>query len=265
MSESTPPSPPPDPTPAATPAAKKGLSTLAWVLIVVGVLFALTMGACVACGLVVTQAARELASDFETNPAKAMAELAVRTNPDIELVESDDDAGTMTVRNTETGDELTLNFEAITEGRFSITTDKGAVSFDTDANGGGITATGVDGSISRIGALGGEDLPEWLDLYPAGTIAPGGFRGATAAGIAGAFQMSTDDACSQVNAFYTEALPAAGFRIVASSASAAAAAGASVMVMMQAAMDDPERSVTVTLVDADTGGCAISIQFGGAP
>ena len=199
MTESSPPSQPQDPAPAAPPEAKKGLSPLAWVLIILGVVFVLMMGACVACGLVVTQAARELASDFEANPAKAMAELAVRANPDIELVESDDDAGTMTVRNTETGEELTLNFEDITEGRFSITTDEGGVSFDTDADGGGITATGVDGSVSRIGALGGEDLPEWLDPYPAGTIAPGGFRGVTADGVAGAFQMSTDDACSEVN------------------------------------------------------------------
>ncbi len=111
MTESSPPSQPQDPAPAAPPEAKKGLSPLAWVLIILGVVFVLMMGACVACGLVVTQAARELASDFEANPAKAMAELAVRANPDIELVESDDDAGTMTVRNTETGEELTLNFE----------------------------------------------------------------------------------------------------------------------------------------------------------
>ncbi len=266
MTEPSSPSPPQDPSAAPAPEAKKkGISPLMWVLIILGSIFALTMGACVACGLVVTQMGREIARDFETNPAKAMAELAVRVNPEIELVDSDDDAGTMTVRNRETGEEFTLNFEDIAEGRFSITSDDGELSFDTDADGGGVTVTGVDGAVSRVGALGDEDLPEWMLLYPSAAISPGGFRGATAEGVAGAFQMSTDDACSQVNGYFIEALPEAGFGIVSSASSIGAAAANSVMVMLQAAMDDPERSVTITMIDTDTGACTISVQYGGAP
>jgi hypothetical protein len=263
MNEPSSPSPPQDPSIAVT-AKKKGLSPLMWVLIILGIVFVLTMGACVACGLVVTQMGRELARDFESNPAKAMAELAVRVNPDVELVDSDDDAGTMTVRNTETGEELTLNFEDIADGRFSITIDEGAVAFDSDGDG-GVTVTGPDGAVSRVGALDGEDLPDWPLLYPDAAIAPGGFRGATAEGIAGAFQMSAEDPCSQVSAYFTEALPDGGFRIMSSASSAAAAAGSRAMIMLQAAMDDPRRSITITMIDGDDGGCNISVQFGGTP
>ena len=265
MTEPSSPSPSPDPSTASVPEAKKkGLSPLMWVLIILGSVFVLTMGACVACGLVVTQAARELARDIEANPAKAMAELMVRTNPEVELVSSDDEAGTMTVRNTSTGEEFTLDFDDIAEGRFTITGVEGAVAFDTDPEGGGITATGADGAVSRVGALSGEDLPDWLPLYPDAAVAPGGFRGATPQGVAGAFQMRTDDACSTVADHYGQVLPEAGFRIAVTSASAAASAGSASMQMLQATMDDPERSVTVTMIDGDEGGCAISIQFGGA-
>lgn len=264
MNEPSSPSPSQDPSTGA-PAKKKGLSPLMWVLIILGVVFVLTMGACVACGLVVTQMGRELARDFENNPAKAMAELAVRANPEVELVDSDDEAGTMTVRNTETGDEFTLNFEDIAEGRFSITTDEGAVSFESDVDGGGITATGPDGAVSRVGALGEADLPDWPLLYPGASIAPGGFRGATAEGIAGAFQMSADDPCAHVNAYFTEALPGGGFRIGSSASSSAGGAGSDTIVMLQAGMDDPRRSITITMIDGEDGGCTVSVQFGGAP
>ena len=268
MTEPSSPSSPPDPSTAAVPEAeKKGLSPLAWVLIVLGVLFALTMGACVACGLVVTQAAREIARDIEDNPAKALAELAVRANPEVELVSTDDNAGTMTLRNARTGDEFTLNFDAIAQGRFGITgPDGGQVVFDADPNNpaAGITATGSDGSVSRIGALSGEDMPNWMLVYPGGQLGAGGFLGATADGVAGAFQMTTDDPCTDVSDYFHQALPAAGFAIGAVSASASAAATVA-MTMLQATMDDPERSLTVTMIDADAGGCTISSQFGGAP
>ena len=77
--------------------------------------------------------------------------------------------------------------------------------------------------------------------------------------------MSADDPCSQVSAYFTEALPDGGFRIMSSASSAAAAAASRAMIMLQAVMDDPKRSITITMIDGDDGGCNISVQFGGTP
>ena len=40
---------------------------------------------------------KEVAGDFEANPGRTAAEFIVKMNPDLEIVESDDDAGTITV------------------------------------------------------------------------------------------------------------------------------------------------------------------------
>ena len=39
----------------------------------------------------------------------------------------------MTIRNTKTGDEITVNFEDIEEGRFSFTTDEGEITVEVDS------------------------------------------------------------------------------------------------------------------------------------
>jgi len=116
----------------AQPPAKKKVSPWVWVLggcLVLIVLVLLLMGGCT---WFLADKAKEMAAEFEANPAKAAAEMAVRLNPDLELVETDEEAGTMTILQKSTGEEVTLNFEDIAEGRFSVETSEGesTISFD---------------------------------------------------------------------------------------------------------------------------------------
>jgi len=58
----------------------------------------------------------------DTNPTyshgvMATAELMVKANPDLDLVESDAEAGTLTIRNRRTGEEVTMSAKDIQEGR----------------------------------------------------------------------------------------------------------------------------------------------------
>ncbi|HSF39476.1 MAG TPA: hypothetical protein VLT87_06755, partial [Thermoanaerobaculia bacterium] len=113
------------------PAPKKGLGPLAWVGIGCGALLVIGVVAMFAVGYI---AKRQL-DKFEDNPAMAAATLAVRLNPELELVKADEENNTLTVKNKKTGEVVTLSAEDIKEGKFTVTTDEGTTTFDADGDG----------------------------------------------------------------------------------------------------------------------------------
>jgi len=84
-------------------------------------------------------------SDFQTNPEKAAAEMMVRLNPDIKKVSQDDAKGEMTIR-TKEGQEVTLSYKDISQGKFTI----------KDA----------DGNVSQFGQADLTNVPEWVPRVP---------------------------------------------------------------------------------------------------
>jgi hypothetical protein len=200
--------------------AKKGVPVWAWVgigcaALVILVLIVVTVGS-----FFVARKVQDVAADFEENPAMATARMIVKLNPELEEVSTDEEAGTMTVRNTRTGEEITVNFEDIEEGKFSFTTDKGEITVDaseieesgsikvTDDKGGVVFSTG--GAVS-------EDIPSWVPVYPGGEPTnrhtmrteeeqTGGFEIETTASVAEALEFYRaalqDDGCEvSVNTF----------------------------------------------------------------
>lgn len=100
-------------------AAKKGMPALAWVGIGCGglLLIALALGVY---GFIV---AKKKIDEFAANPEKAAAEMVISMTPDFEKLSQDDAKGTMTIR-TKGGEEMTLSYKDIAEGKFTVT-DKG--------------------------------------------------------------------------------------------------------------------------------------------
>ncbi len=205
----------PPPVPGSTP-ANQGMSPWAWVaigcggIVIVGIVMVMALGFfAVKKGKEIVEEATgtdsfsEFVEDMKDNPAKALAETAIRTNPEFELVNTDDDAGTITFTNTKTGEEATLNFEDIAEGRFSMSTSEGEYRIDaTDGGEGGVTFTGPEGE-ARFGASADlSDVPDWVPAYPGATDAQGTMHTSSADGIMGAFTAkSTDDAQKVVDHF----------------------------------------------------------------
>ena len=100
----------------AQTSAKTGLPVWAWIgigcgAIVVFVMIAMTVG-----GFLLANKAKDMVADFEDDPAMATAKMIVKLNPELEEVSSDPEAGTMTVRNTKSGEEITVNFDDIEKG-----------------------------------------------------------------------------------------------------------------------------------------------------
>lgn len=193
---------------------KKGLPVLAWVGIGCGALVLVgVIGFVALVGFGVSKA-KDVVGDFQDNPAKAAAELVVRMNPDLELVSSDDAAGTMTIRNQKDGELLTLNFDDIAEGRFSVTTDEGEFSIDgSDASSGGVTVRGPDGE-SRFGAAADvDDVPDWVPVYPEASDAKSSYSGRSGGETTGAISATTTRTLEQVVDWYKSRLEDEGYEV----------------------------------------------------
>lgn len=213
----TPPPPPAGGTPTdATPppaAKKKGLSPLAWVGIGCGVILLLGL---LATALLVgwgVKKAGDVARDFEANPAMAAAKMAVQVNPEIELVEADDEAGTLTVRNKETGEVMTVGLDEIEEGRITFESDGETVSMgmeEGEDGEGAFTVRDREGNTTfRVGSGGEENVPDWVPRYE-GAEPEGTMFHASGGEMNGGYSFETSDSVDDVLAYFREALEDAG-------------------------------------------------------
>jgi len=215
MASSTPPmAPQPAPPPPAAPAAKKGTSALVWILAGCG-------GLIVIIGLIFAGATywgyhkvKGFAEVAKKNPALAAAKLMVAANPDVEIVSEDDGAGTITVRNKKTGEEITMDAEDIKNGRLKFRNEKGEeVTFEGSGKPGqeGFRIESKKGSMT-FGTGEGEAPPAWVPTYPgAKTIATS--REKTDEGFTGTFSFQTADPVDVVTAHYEKELKAKGYEV----------------------------------------------------
>lgn len=198
-----PPPPPPAQHAPAPPPQKKGLSPLAWVGIGCGGLLVIALLVFVVGGMLVAKKARDVVGDFEGNPAMAAAEAVVRLNPELELVESDREAGTLTIRNERTDEVITVDLEDVENGNFGFDVDgeESRVSFGEE----GIEVTSeADGKTSRVKIGGGDasEIPDWVPIYP-GTEPASTFVSSQGGSTSGAFALNTEDRPEDVLEWYT--------------------------------------------------------------
>lgn len=222
----TPPPPPPGGGSTYTPGTapkKKGLPPLAWVgigcgvlLLIGGIAFALLVG----WGF---KKAGDVARDLE-DPGRAsmlVAKGIVAANPELELVEADDEAGTLTIRNTQTGEVMTVDVSEVKEGRFSFTGEDGeevTMGMEEGEDGqGAFTVRDREGNETfRVGSGGEENVPSWVPRYEGVTI-EGTMMNRTSEETTGAFSFETEDSVDEVLAHYKEALEEEGLTLTGES------------------------------------------------
>jgi hypothetical protein len=200
----------------APPQKKKGLPVLAWVAIGCGAILVLCGVAVVGTGWWAAHKLKNFAEKAKDNPnyiAQTAAEWAVKANPDLELVSSDDQAGTMTVKNKKTGETVTLSFDDIAKGKLSVESggQKADISFEGGEQGGAMKVQTSQGT-ATFGAGGATQVPAWFPVYP----------GAASEGVgsvdmngehSGGFTLKTADPVDQVAAFYQEKLKGLGLSV----------------------------------------------------
>lgn len=205
MTVASPPPPPQNPYTPQPPAGPKKTSPWVWVGVGCLVLLLLGAGTCVFIGY----KAKNFAEKYKDNPELAAIELMVGANPDLEMVSSDKDARTVTVRDKKSGKEMTFNFDDIKNGNFSM---EGSDGSKVDIGGGQVQVTDEKGQTTTLaGGAGTSNLPEWLPAYP-GATAISSFSASGATGGAVTMFESTDSA-DEALAFYEEKLKESGFTV----------------------------------------------------
>jgi len=242
---------------------KKGLHPLAWVGIGCGVLLVLGLVAVVGGGLFVAKKVSDAVEEADGNPVKFIAEKIVQANPDIDLVSSDDDAGTMTVRNKKTGEEVTLNWADIKEGKFSVTTDEGTTSFSASGDGSGkgsVTISTPDGETRLGAAAGAASLPDWVPHYPGSN--PESVYSSNANGkIAGSVGFKTADSLEKFAADFQQALEDAGYEVTTQAVSGN---GTSMRFVTGNHSNGRMVNATATL-DSESGESQVMLTYEGKP
>ena len=220
----TPPPPPPaagpPPTGGGTQPPKKKGGALKWVLIgclglilVSGLFF-------VTCSMFVAKKAKDFAGEMSENPAGTLARMAVRANPDLEIVEDDPEAGKLTIRDKRSGEEITIDYEDIQEGRISFDTPEGKLDIDAQGGADGVVRMETPEGERTVYGAGGDaaDLPDWIPAYAGGSAPEVAYTRRGGGTNAGAYTFTTSDSPSRVIRFYEEALQAEGFEVVVHSA-----------------------------------------------
>lgn len=201
------------------PPQKKKLGPLAWVLIGCLGIVILVGGAMLVGGFFVAKKVKDVADDYKENPARAAAQMVVRVNPDLELVETDDEAQTMTIRNKQTGEVFTADWSDIKEGKFRMEADGKQVTFDAKQaadgeEGGMISVTDESGDQTMV--IGGGDasaLPAWFPPYPGASEAGSTYTSKTASELTGMFTFTTGDGVAEVMDYYRDELTDLGFEL----------------------------------------------------
>ena len=228
-------------------APKKGLSGLAIAGIGCGALLLMVL---VVVGITVAKIAgkvKEVTGDFYRNPVKTAAMLVAKANPDWDIVKTDDAAGEITVRDKKTGEETTMSFNDVSQGKFRMRNAKGEeTTVDASgANGGKVVIKGPDGETVIGGAAAATAPPAWVPAYPGAQAQPGGMKTERQGVASGRFTAQTADAPAKVREFFEAKLKADGYEVTVPTDAESP--------VISAKKDGEKRTVTVLLTGGSSG------------
>lgn len=210
--------------------APRRMSPVVLVLLIVFGFFFLCVLGLVGFGFFAARAIRN-------NPGAVIAKLITAGNPNMEVVNTDNGAGTLTIRDRRTGKESTITFDQARNGHFSITAN--------DDHGGNAT-------VQFGGAV--NDLPSWVPKYP-GAVNTGVFSAKgtdnNGRGEGGSFTFTTSDPPRKVLDFYRDKAGELGLKVNMNTETGSGG-------MIVAAEEDEKRTLMAT---ANTNGASTSVSI----
>jgi hypothetical protein len=198
------------------PVGPKKTPAWVWILVAVGIVIVLGIGAVSLGTYFVYRSVKRAGFDttlMKNNPGLAMAKMAAALNPDLEEVSSDDNAGTIVMREKSTGKTMTMRFDTEKKSLVMVGDDGKEVKFSAsgDDKSGSVEIQSADGTV-KFGAAAGNNAPAWAPVYP-GSSPQGTMSSQSNDGKQNTFTFKTKDSASKVLAYYQEQLKAANFNI----------------------------------------------------
>ncbi len=205
-------------TPGGTPPAPQtssGVKILLWVVGIVVGLILISFGSCAVIGFYAMHKVKQAGFDsdlMKKNPGLATAKMAVMLNPDAEIVSSDDNAGTIVVRDKKTGKIVIMKFDP--QKKVMVITDENGKTTSLITSGEGANTSmemkSSEGTM-KIGT-GADKAPDWVPVYP-GSSPQSTFSASSGAEQSGSYTFVTKDAADKVISFYGDSLKSAGFAV----------------------------------------------------
>ncbi len=242
-------------------APKKGMSALAIVGMGCGVLVIVVLIGGVLLMKACTSGLKSFADNMEKNPAKTMAVLAIKGNPDLELVSTNDTTNEITVRDKKSGEVTTLSFNDIAQGKFKYKNSKGdEVTFDAANQGGkgNLVVKDKNGTTIISGDAQYAPPPAWVPTYPGAQNKKGGMRSEKEDKVSGMFATETTDAAAKVKDFFEPKLKADGFQVETTTING----GNGDIITLKATKDGDSRTVSV-IITTDSGKTNVAINYDG--
>ncbi len=159
-------------TPGGVPPAPQkssGTKVLLWVVGIVVGLILISFASCAVLGFYAMHKVKQAGFDsdlMKKNPGLATAKMAVAMSPDTEIVSSDDNAGTIVVRDKKTGKVVTMKFDP--QKKAMVITDENGKTTSMTMAGEGANARmemkSSEGTM-KIGS-GSDKAPDWVPVYP---------------------------------------------------------------------------------------------------
>ena len=174
------------------------------------------------------------------NPGTVMAKIITAANPDAEVLSTDPGSQTVRIRDRKTGEEVTLSFDDVKQGRFRIS---------------GKGQNGEMGSVEIGGGAG--KLPSWVPTYPGaraqGNVTASG-HSADGMGEGGVVTFTTPDTPSKVMAFYESKCKDSGMSVAVSQVTDSGG-------MIEAQDEDETRKLHVTVTQG-SGETSMAVTYG---
>jgi hypothetical protein len=205
------------PAPPAVPVPQKssGVKILLWVL---GIILGLILLSFASCTAILFYARHKMTQAgfsselMKKNPGYAGAKMAVTMNPEVEIVSSDDDTGTIVVREKKTGKVVTMKFDPNKKAMTII--DENGKTATMTVSGEGSSANmeikGPDGTV-KIGES-TDKAPDWVPVYP-GSSPKNTFSASNGGEQSGTYAFVTADSADKLISFYKDALKSGGFAV----------------------------------------------------
>ncbi len=234
---------------------KKALHPMAWVAIGCAGLLLVDFLVVAVGGAFAFKKGKEIVEEMEANPTKTAAELFVKLNPELELIETDEATGMMTIRNKKTEETVTLDYEAVKDGRIEWKNQDGernSISIAPTETSDGAPAIQIstpEGDTQFGGSVDLSEVPNWVPAYPGALDREGTFSSDNASGISGAYSFKSPDKPSAVIEYYDKLLTGQGFEVSKQSFDSSGASGGNI----SGTRASDGRTVTVFVQSQDDG------------
>jgi hypothetical protein len=244
--------------PAPVPQKGSGSKLLFWILGIVLGLMLIGFGSCAVIGFYAMHKVKQAGFDsdlMKKNPAFATAKMAVTMSPDVEIVSSDDNSGTIVVRDKKTGKTTTMKFDPQKKSMVIIDENGKSVSMTTTGEGAdsGMEMKSSEGTV-KIGAN-ADKAPDWVPSYP-GSSPQSSYSATNAGEQSGTFAFTTSDSAEKVIAFYGDNLKSHGFTVSNMTTNSDGKTGG-----MVTGEDKANKRTVLATIGSDNDGTQVSVTF----